>query len=309
VDATEIEVFLTLAEELHFGHTAQRLHLPQPRVSRLVASLERQVGGALFERTSRRVALTPLGKHLRDRVAPAYAELRAALEEAKANARGTGGTLRLGVLTTTDCPAVTRMVDEFCAQHPGCELALQDVESMDPYGPLRRGEIDVLVNWLVVDEADLTAGPVIECRDRVLSVGLGHRLAGRESVSIEDLAREEVHQPVPTYPAAVYDAMVPPVTPTGKPIRRTQPWRSGTEILSLIAQGHIVHPTMSGVASYHRDDVQLIPIRDLPPLPLGLIWRTANENERVRALAAVARDLFAGGLMQPAIVRPAPPRS
>src|SRR5215469_7954060 len=61
MDAAEIEVFLTLAEELHFTRTAERLHLPQSRVSRLVASLERRVGGALFERTSRRVVLTPLG--------------------------------------------------------------------------------------------------------------------------------------------------------------------------------------------------------------------------------------------------------
>jgi Bacterial regulatory helix-turn-helix protein, lysR family len=64
VDTTEIEVFLVLAEELHFGRTAERLRLPQPRVSRLVAALERRVGGTLFERTSRRVRLTPLGQQL-----------------------------------------------------------------------------------------------------------------------------------------------------------------------------------------------------------------------------------------------------
>ena len=55
MDTAEIEVFLVLAEELHFGRTAERLRLPQPRVSRLVAALERRAGGALFERTSRRV--------------------------------------------------------------------------------------------------------------------------------------------------------------------------------------------------------------------------------------------------------------
>ena len=47
----------------------------------------------------------------------------------------------------------------------------------EPYAALRRGEIDVLVNWLAVDEPDLTAGVVIEHRDRVLAVGRGHRLA------------------------------------------------------------------------------------------------------------------------------------
>jgi DNA-binding transcriptional LysR family regulator len=75
MDTAEIEVFLVLAEELHFGRTAERLRLPQPRVSRLVASLERQVGGALFERTSRRVRLTRLGQQLEGRLRPVHAEL------------------------------------------------------------------------------------------------------------------------------------------------------------------------------------------------------------------------------------------
>lgn len=73
MDTAEIEVFLTLAEELHFGRTAERLRMPQPRVSRLIASMERRAGGALFERTSRRVRLTPLGAQLRCELELVYA--------------------------------------------------------------------------------------------------------------------------------------------------------------------------------------------------------------------------------------------
>ena len=81
MDTAEIEVFLVLAEELHFGRTAERLRLPQPRVSRLVAALERRAGGALFERTSRRVRLTPLGQQLASQLRPAYAQLTEAYGE------------------------------------------------------------------------------------------------------------------------------------------------------------------------------------------------------------------------------------
>jgi hypothetical protein len=70
MDTAEIEVFLVLAEELHFGRTAERLRMPQPRVSRLVAALEHRTGGVLFERTSRRVRLTPLGEQHRARQRP-----------------------------------------------------------------------------------------------------------------------------------------------------------------------------------------------------------------------------------------------
>jgi DNA-binding transcriptional LysR family regulator len=291
MDASEIEAFLALAEELHFGHAAQRLQLSQPRVSRLVAALERRVGGALFERTSRRVALTPLGERLRDRAAPAWAELQAALQETRASARGADGRLRVGCTVTTGGPALSRLVEEFSSRYPNCELTLHEAAAEDPYESLRSGDIDVLVNWLVLAEPDLTAGPVIEYRERVLAVGREHRLAARESVSLEDLGDEEVHDNVPTLPVVLYDAIVPPVTPSGRPIPRTHPWRSAQDVAALIARGRIVHPTMASVPFFTRGDIVLIPIRDLPPMPLGLIWCTAHENARIRSLAAIARRL------------------
>lgn len=65
VERLEIEVFLALAEELHFGRTAERLGVSQSRVSQIVKGIERRIGAPLFDRTSRRVALTPLGRQLR----------------------------------------------------------------------------------------------------------------------------------------------------------------------------------------------------------------------------------------------------
>jgi DNA-binding transcriptional LysR family regulator len=82
-DTAEIETFLVLAEQLHFGRTAERPRLEQPRVSRLIARLERRVGGALFDRTSRPVRLTPLGGQLCSGLQLVYAGLTAALEGAR----------------------------------------------------------------------------------------------------------------------------------------------------------------------------------------------------------------------------------
>jgi DNA-binding transcriptional LysR family regulator len=291
MDAAEIEAFLTLAEELHFTRTAERLHLPQSRVSRLVAALERRVGAALFERTSRRVVLTPLGKQLRDRLGPAYAEMEAALAEARDSARGLDGTLRLAFPVTVAGPAVSLLLERFTDRYPGCEVSLHDQLLTNPYGPLRNGDVDVLVNWLAADEPDLTFGPVIEYRNRTLMVGLGHRLAGREAVSFEELAEEEVYENRPDFPAALYDAIVPPATPSGRPIRRTCPWRSSQDIARMVAVGRIVHPTVTDIPAFQHDDLRMIPVPDMPPLPLGLIWCTTRENAMIRALASVAREI------------------
>lgn len=291
MDTAEIEVFLVLAEELHFGRTAERLRLPQPRVSRLVASLERQVGGSLFERTSRRVRLTPLGQQLESRLRPVYAQLIAALDEARITASQAAGDIRIGFSPTSNMEVLTRLVEAFETDNPGCRTVLEVVSNFDPYSALRRGELDVLVNWLAADEPDLTVGPVLEQRDRVLAVAANDPLAARPSVSLEDLAGREVALMTPPFPPALYDAIFPPRTPSGRVIRRTQPARSIHELVSLIARGLIVHPTASGIPMLVRDDIALVPIKDLPPLPLGLIWCTAHDNARIQAFAETARSL------------------
>jgi hypothetical protein len=127
--------------------------------------------------------------------------------------------------------------------------------------------------------------------DRVVLVGRGHRLAGRESVHAEELACEQVMRKVPSSPPALMDLIVPPATPSGRLIPRTAPARSYHEIMSLVARGKIVHPTVAGVPPARRDDVVAVPLTGLPPVPLGLIWCTAHENARIRALAAIAASI------------------
>ncbi len=77
----EIETFLTLAEELHFARSAARLHVTPGRVSQTIKTLERRVGGALFERDSRRVALTSVGRRLRDDRQPTYRQIQQAVAD------------------------------------------------------------------------------------------------------------------------------------------------------------------------------------------------------------------------------------
>lgn len=98
MELRDIEIFLTLAEELHFGRTAERLHLSQARVSQSISRQERRLGGALFDRSTRTVTLTPLGQRLRDDLHPGYGLIRKALTRAAETARGCSGTVRLGAM-------------------------------------------------------------------------------------------------------------------------------------------------------------------------------------------------------------------
>src|SRR3954454_19034077 len=96
IELRDLRVFLTLADELHFGRTAERLGVTTSRVSQAVRLLERRAGGPLFHRTSRTVRLTPLGAHLRAEVAPAYEQLCRAWTDTVELATGIAGPLRVG---------------------------------------------------------------------------------------------------------------------------------------------------------------------------------------------------------------------
>ena len=293
VELRELRIFLVLADELHFGRTAERLGISQPGVSEAVRVLEARLGVKVFDRTSRRVRLTSAGEELKRHLAPALAALDQALAQTSQLSRSVRGLLRVGFVLTTEGPALSGLVATFQARYPACEVRLQEVETFDAYRALRRGDIDVLCNWLAVDEPDLTAGTAFAYYPRALAVAATHRLASQNTVSIEDLANEDVALLPPTIPPAVYDLLVPPRTPSGHPIRRTQPVQTINEILSLVARGRIVHPTSSTVPIFNRDDIVLIPIEGLPPIPLGLVWCTSRENPRIRALNEVARSMIA----------------
>lgn len=292
MDLSEIKVFLALCEELHFGRTAERTELSQTRVSRLVHALEDEVGGLLFKRTSRRVTLTPLGERLRDRLRPAYERLSEALEDARRMAHEPLGELRIGFTSTTAGTALNHLIAAFERREPDCETTLREVSIVDPYATLRRGEIDVLVNWLAVDEPDLKVGPALAYEKRVLAVAADHKLAQCKEIRVDDLAGYEAALLPQTHPAALEEAFLPRTTPSGVPIPRRHIAHSFGELATLVARGLVVQGTVASTAAHlAREDIILVPIVDLPPLALGLIWRRTHENNRIRALAEAALSL------------------
>ncbi|MET9362866.1 LysR family transcriptional regulator [Streptomyces sp. NPDC006632] len=120
----EMEAFLALAEELHFGRTAERLHVSTARVSQTIAKLERRVGAPLFHRTSHRVELAPLGRDLYDEVRPAWDRISAAVVRAVEPGRGVTGTLRVAFTGRAAGQLLVAAAQEFRARHPDCDVQI-----------------------------------------------------------------------------------------------------------------------------------------------------------------------------------------
>ncbi|MFF4877982.1 LysR family transcriptional regulator [Micromonospora sp. NPDC000668] len=291
MELRDIEIFLTLAEELHFGRTAGRLHVSQARVSQAIKAQERRIGGALFERTSRAVALTPLGEQLRDDLRSGYDAIQRGLVKAAESVRGVTGTVRLGVLGAVG-HELRDLIDAFRARHPGCVVTFREIHLGDPFAELRTGELDLAMVWRPVREPDLTEGPVLLTEGRLLAVWTGHELADRQSVSLEDLGGRVFVNPGPRVPGYWVESMLPAATSSGQPIRRGPAVTTFHEVLQAVSTGQALSPLSEHYMRYYsHPGIALLPIVDAPATEWALVWRTDNLHPRARAFVETAAAL------------------
>ncbi|MDI3387094.1 LysR family transcriptional regulator [Streptomyces sp. B-S-A8] len=283
LEARELECFLILAEELHFGRTGEQLRVSQSRVSQLLRALERRVGARLFTRTSRRVALTPLGERFLTRLRPAYAELRAAVEDARSAARGVEGVLRIGFQGTADDGLMAALA-AFRGAHPDCGTEIVELPFSDPFGAVRAGTVDAAVVLLPVTEPDLVLGPRFAEQRQNVAVSARHPLASRTSLTAAEVFATPLITPAPPAPAYWRRAQAPSDLP-GPTVRTLQ------EGLTLVATGQAAMLLCGPTSEYHaRKDIAHVPADGLPDSTLGLIWHRDGETERVRAFARAVRE-------------------
>jgi DNA-binding transcriptional LysR family regulator len=187
-DPRLLRSFVALADELHFGRAAERLHVAQPALSQQIARLERQVGVTLFARTRRTVELTEAGTAMLAPARTAVQAAHAADEVARAHARGERGELRLGLSPGVHYLAQGLLAD-FGRARPGVRVRAQQ----DGTGALARqvasGDLELALGCC----AQPVQGVLVErLHDEpiVVAVAISHPLAQRAVVALEDLADE-----------------------------------------------------------------------------------------------------------------------
>lgn len=281
----EIEAFLEVARELHFGRAARRMHTSTPRVSQAVRSLERAVGAPLFERTTRRVRLTPLGERLRAELAPAHERMERALAEARSSA-GTK-VLRIGVATSLPADVVDARIQAFEGAHPNCAVVRSSHPNTEPLRWADDWPVDVFVGWLPSDPALMEAqgfhvGQAWRREERAALLATGHPLGRHVTIDAEELADHDVLYPS-SMPPDLADLWIPSSTPGGVPLRRVPRHKSASleEAVMLVAQGDVIHLT---VASVRPDNphVVTVPVSGLPPMICAPVWPAGTDNALIR---------------------------
>jgi DNA-binding transcriptional LysR family regulator len=290
MELRDIEIFLTLADELHFGRTAERLHVTPSRVNQAIKKQERRIGAPLFDRTSRAVRLTPLGEQLQRELSAGYRQIMRGIDAAVDAVHGTSGTLTLGTMGPMS-RAIDGVLDLFQTRHPAAQLRHREIQPPSPLELLRSGEVDVALLWLPVREPDLTVGPVTQTSAVLLMVAATHPYAGRDSIGLEDLAGCALvaGRSIPTY---MEETLAPYHTPTGHPIPRGPRASTWQEALSIVSAGQAAAGVAAEAANFYPwPGLAFVPVRDAPPCQWALVWRTAAETPLIRAFAQTARDL------------------
>lgn len=170
------------------------------------------------------------------------------------------------------------------------EVVLSEYAVADPFRGLRAGELDMMIVKFTLREPDLACSGVLATDARAAVVGANHPLSARTSVSIEELADFDSFACPGTMPDYVWDEVVPPVTPEGRPIRRSHRISTTGSMIDLVSNAGAVHISLLSLADIVPPSVRIVPIHDLPPAPVAVAWVVGEADERVRDFVATAEN-------------------
>jgi DNA-binding transcriptional LysR family regulator len=286
VDLRLLRAFVAVAEELHFGRAAERLHVAQPALSQQIRRLERALGVALLTRTSRSVALTPAGLVLRDRARAVLLQVERDLEETVRVGRGEEGRLDVGFVSSSLPLGPIQRVQAFRERYPRVQVELTEGYTAQLLDLLARGVLDLAVVRDPDPREDIV-GTTFHVEPFVAAVPAGHRFADRASIRATELAGD----PFVFFPAnagaLATERNLAPIVEGGRVPRIVQVGSSWATLLHLVRAGVGVTVAPASALLVAPDGVVALPLEDSDHTS-ELVWavRAGDDRAILRNFAA-----------------------
>ena len=255
MELRQLEAFVAVATELHFGRAAERLRIGQPTLSDLIRRLERELGAELLTRTTRKVSVTGAGQELLGRAKVILDEVAAASAAVRRTAHGETGTVRVAI-TPPVAPMLIPHLQAAAGEHlPDVTLVVQRMWLPDLTRALSEGTADVAITCARVPDAPGVVNTVFCSEPLLVGVRPEHRLANHAEVALADLAREPLGVPseslFPAWTLAQRQALdsVDFTAPTVR-TRRHRPLGVGVD--HPVGRGLDLAHWLTGHATWHR---------------------------------------------------------
>lgn len=295
MDIRQLEYMVVLAETLHFGRAAQRVHIAQSAFSMQIARLERQVGAQLFDRSANRVRLTPAGEAFLIRALAILSQLADASEEARTLHTVREKRLRVGLFCEGAGELTPLIVSAFRGALPDVELSFHDLSMVDQVEAVASEEVDIaLIRMPVLDTRvqlhELYAQP------RLVALSAEHRLASFDKVSSSDLLDEAFVVATADAPSTwaeywSFDDL------RGEPGRVVASMRNIAECLHAVAYQGAIDTVPSSVPRFYSfPGVVFRPIVDGSYSPIAVATRTGERHSHVETFRHIAQQLAATSL-------------
>lgn len=289
-----LEAFVAVAEELHFGRAALRLHTSQSPLSQTIRKLESDLGTRLFERNTRSVALTPAGHALLPRAYRVLQEMRLAREAAQTEVAGIRGKIRIGfsgAVNHLTLPPLTRAVRRL---YPDIELDLTSrVRTADGLASVANGTLDLaFVGFPESPVPSVTARLV--AREEIGAVlPLDHPLARETSIPLQSLAGDDFISPPMDGSSAMTEVLLASCMAAGFRPRVVQELSDPYMVLTFVAAGVGVTLMSSGIAGIIPSGATYVALEDPQHyMNHAIAWSTENDSAVLAAVLAVVEEIF-----------------
>src|SRR6266567_5551366 len=278
LDLRLVRYFTVVAEHRHFGRAAEALRVAQPSLSRQIRHLEQQLGARLLDRTPQGSRLTEAGEVF---LPQARALLRSA-DQAAARTRAAAQPSRITIGYTIGL-IVTPAVRQLWREQPDADVQTLHLDWNEPREALLDHRVDAVVTRMPIRTDGLHV-TVLYDEPRVLLVPLDHRLAGKDSVTLDDIAGE----PIPRLPDPAWNAYwrIDP-RPDGSPAPDGPLVEAIEDKNDLIASGQAVAIVPSGVRP--RPDLTTVPLHGVDPGRVVLATRAGDHSRLVAAFRKSAQ--------------------
>lgn len=275
LETRELEYFVAVAEELHFGRAAARLVIAQPALSKAVLRLESRLGVKLLERSSRHVALTPAGEALLRHGRHALNAVGAAAEKAR-RAGDRQDRLRLVIKPGGDANLLSGILAAYAARPGARQVDILFGGATDRADHVRDGRADVALLYVPFDDVTGLDHETLVVEGRVVILPPGHRLASRPEVTLADLTQE----PMPRWKGVGW---------TGAPGAGTGPEVTDTaEVLQMVRLGRTVAMLPRSLTRPRHPGLVYRPVTDAPDSALVLAWSRDDRHRLVGSFVAAA---------------------